>query len=322
MENQKKLVSILILFALFFAACNLLKTQAASPTTIPGETATALNQTQMAASTLLATLQGNGTPSEIATINPTDTQTPTPTNTATQVPPTPIPCYKAVFVTDVTIPDGTIINPGANFTKIWRILNAGSCTWTTGFKLIFDHGSAMSGPATVNLPSTVIPGQTIDLAVGLVAPTTQGTYQGFWKLQTDSGTTFGVPPDNNSPFWVVITVNTTPIPFAVNHVMTSVDTSAITAACPPGHEFTFTANITTNGAGSVNYHWEFSDGSKTSRKNLNFNSAGTQTVSATWNLGSTDLVTPNPFDGWARISVDSPNNQSFSKVNITLTCSN
>ncbi|MDR3576590.1 MAG: NBR1-Ig-like domain-containing protein [Anaerolineaceae bacterium] len=329
MNNRKQLISVFLLFTIFFAACNLLKTQAASPTSVPGETATALGQTESAESTLLATLQVTRIPSQTDTITPTASQTasqtPTSTNTPTRVPtdtqvPTAIPCYKAVFIRDITIPDGTILNPGANFTKIWRLLNAGSCTWTTSFKLIFDHGVAMSGPAATNLPETVIPGQTVDLAVALTAPATQGTYQGFWKLQADTGATFGIPPDNNTPFWVVITVNATPVPFSVDNVLTSVDTAAITTACPTGHEFTFTANITTNEAGTVNYHWEFSDGSKTSTRILDFNSAGTQTVSATWDLGSTDLVSPNPFDGWARIFVDAPNNQAFSMVNFTLTC--
>ncbi|MCI0730188.1 MAG: hypothetical protein L0332_26180, partial [Chloroflexi bacterium] len=33
--------------------------------------------------------------------------------------------YDAEFVTDVTIPDGTQIEPGASFTKVWRIRNIG-----------------------------------------------------------------------------------------------------------------------------------------------------------------------------------------------------
>jgi hypothetical protein len=328
-KNRKKLVSLFFLATIFFGACNLLRTQAASPTSVPGETATSIDQTKSAEATLVATLRATEIPSVTESITPTTTQTPTQTptstNTPTQVPtntqaPTAIPCYKAVLVADITIPDGTILNPGDNFTKIWRILNAGSCTWTTAFKVIFDHGAAMSAPAAVNLPTTVIPGQTVDLAVAMTAPNTQGTYQGFWKLETDAGATFGLPPDDNTPFWVVITVIAMPVPFSVDNVTTSVDTSDITTACPPGHEFTFSANITTNGSGTVNYHWDFSDGTKTSRKILNFASAGTQTVSATWDLGTNDLVSPNPFDGWARLFVDDPNNQAFSKVDFTLTC--
>ncbi|HSR20131.1 MAG TPA: NBR1-Ig-like domain-containing protein, partial [Anaerolineales bacterium] len=40
-------------------------------------------------------------------------------------------CNNAAFVSDVTIPDGTILKPGEKFTKTWRIYNSGSCSWTT-----------------------------------------------------------------------------------------------------------------------------------------------------------------------------------------------
>jgi len=49
---------------------------------------------------------------------------PTPTNPPTVQPtdPTPIPCtYGASFVADVTIPDNTVLPPGAEFVKIWRL---------------------------------------------------------------------------------------------------------------------------------------------------------------------------------------------------------
>ena len=47
-------------------------------------------------------------------------------------------CPAATFVADVTIPDGTYINPGASFTKIWRLKNTGTCAWTTQFALAAD----------------------------------------------------------------------------------------------------------------------------------------------------------------------------------------
>ena len=38
---------------------------------------------------------------------------------------------------DVTVPDGTELNPGDDFTKTWRIMNNGSCTWNTSYDAIF-----------------------------------------------------------------------------------------------------------------------------------------------------------------------------------------
>ena len=41
---------------------------------------------------------------------------------------------RAQFVADVTVPDGTRYDPGATFTKTWRLRNIGTCTWTTSWK--------------------------------------------------------------------------------------------------------------------------------------------------------------------------------------------
>lgn len=127
----------------------------------------------------------------------------------TQVPPTAttIPCDKVKFVKDVTVPDDTKLNPSSAFTKTWRLQNVGSCTWTSGYKLVFDHGDGMGGPKDVPLTSgTVAPGQTIDVSVNLTAPAQSGTYQGFWKLRNASGVLFGWGDQANSAFWVKIKV--------------------------------------------------------------------------------------------------------------------
>jgi hypothetical protein len=76
-----------------------------------------------------------------------------------------INCNVAQFITDVTIPDGTVMTPSQAFTKKWRFKNIGSCTWT-GFSLVFDSGESMGGPASKAI-STVGPGQEIDIDVNL-----------------------------------------------------------------------------------------------------------------------------------------------------------
>ncbi|MEM5773401.1 MAG: NBR1-Ig-like domain-containing protein, partial [Anaerolineaceae bacterium] len=102
--------------------------------------------------------------------SPTQTAAPatnTPNPTATYNPPTatPTPCYWAQFVKDVTIPDGTEIDAGADFTKTWRLKNIGACAWNTGFDLVFSSGNAMDSPAAVDFPKTVQPGETVDVSV-------------------------------------------------------------------------------------------------------------------------------------------------------------
>jgi hypothetical protein len=132
------------------------------------------------------------------------TATASPTATVT---PTSIPCDRAAFVSDVTVPDGTDYAPGATLTKTWRLRNNGSCTWTSGYALVFDHGDSMGAPATQQLTTgTVAPGQTIDISVTLTAPASEGTYRGYFKLRNPSGVVFGIGANADVAFWVEIEV--------------------------------------------------------------------------------------------------------------------
>jgi hypothetical protein len=83
--------------------------------------------------------------------------------------------------------------------------NNGSCTWNSSYALVFDRGDSMGGPASAQLTTgTVAPGQLIDVSVTLKAPSTAGTYQGYWKLRNGAGVIFGIGADAGSPFWVKI----------------------------------------------------------------------------------------------------------------------
>jgi len=148
-----------------------------------------------------------------ASDTPTSTQEPTATVTATVAPSaTPTATATAVprdwvrFVDDVTIPDGTLLAAGEPFTKIWRLRNAGSRAWTVDYDLIFLSGDRMAGAAAVALLKTVRPGETVAIAVTLVAPENPSDYRGYWILRNASGGIFGVGDDANRPFWVEIEV--------------------------------------------------------------------------------------------------------------------
>ena len=113
---------------------------------------------------------------------------PTATFTAS---PTPDTCYQAKFIDDVTIPDGTKISPNANFTKTWRIQNSGTCTWNTGYAVVFDGGHTTGAPASTPLPTSVPPGGTTDVSVVITAPAVNGDYTWKFKLRSDTGRVFG-----------------------------------------------------------------------------------------------------------------------------------
>jgi hypothetical protein len=153
----------------------------------------------------------------VATATPmAPTNTPFPTNTP--YPPTatpiPIPCDRGQFVSDVTVPDNTEIGAGTTFVKTWRLKNNGSCTWTSGYALVFYNGDAMSGPASATITNgTVPPGSTIDISVSLIAPTTPGIYKGNWRLRNAGGAIFGIGNYADQSFWVQIkSIAPTPTP--------------------------------------------------------------------------------------------------------------
>jgi heat shock protein HslJ len=112
------------------------------------------------------------------------------------------------YVADVTYPDYNMtapaqMAPGQVFVKTWRVKNTGTCSWVPGYQLAYAYGNtpaAQMGGQPVPITSTVSPGMTVDLSVTLTAPTTPGTYQGFWQMNNASKLAFG------QTIWVGITV--------------------------------------------------------------------------------------------------------------------
>jgi hypothetical protein len=128
----------------------------------------------------------------------------------------PIPCNRADFVSDVTYPDNTAVLAGPSFTKTWRLINTGSCDWTSGYTVVYVQGDRMSAPDSAPVTSgTVASGAQVDVSVPLVAPASPGAYKGDFMLRASDGTTFGIGPAGNSVFWVKIVVpapTSTPTP--------------------------------------------------------------------------------------------------------------
>ena len=134
----------------------------------------------------------------VITLSPTITQSVPVSNPAVTL------CNQAQYVTDVTIPDNTKIQSNASFTKTWRIKNVGTCNWTSKYSLVFVSGDAMTKTTTISLPSTIKPGDTVDLSANLVAPANAGIYRGNWMLRTDAGVLFGIGSKADGAFWVQI----------------------------------------------------------------------------------------------------------------------
>jgi len=157
---------------------------AALPTTGAGTAATA------GVSGALPTLSFNNTPS--TGLTPISGSPVAPVSTA----PLGDACNNSAYIADVTIPDGTVLSPGEDFDKIWRVQNTGTCTWDDGYKLVFIAGDRALDPVSFEITRTedfVDAGETADLGVDLTAPIAEGSYAATWKMQTDAGVFFGTP---------------------------------------------------------------------------------------------------------------------------------
>ena len=301
MSNPSRLITFALLLTLFLSACNL-PANTEEPEG-PGAILTAAAQTVEANLTQLAV---QNTPS--VSIQPTSTPAVATATSAVQSPAVPsstsgaLPatagsdCDDADFVTDVTIPDGTVMDAGESFTKTWRLKNAGTCSWTPSYSVVFSDGDSMGGPATQAFTTTVNPGQTVDISINLKAPSTPGTYIGNWKLRNAAGVTFAT-------FYVEIRVGGSGA-FAVTGVNMSVS-----GGCG---DFQIKADITTNSAGTVTYRWVRSDGATDTEVHpaLVFDLAGTKAVTTSWSTTASG-------DKWMDVYIDKPNHQQFGRASFS-----
>ncbi|MFL7792817.1 MAG: NBR1-Ig-like domain-containing protein [Anaerolineae bacterium] len=179
--------------------------------------------------------------SAVPSLPPAPTDAVALTNTPVPDVPGPGECsLNAKFATDVTIPDGTALSPDANFVKVWRMRNSGTCTWEAGTKLVFSSGDQMGGPADVPVTAPVAPGAEVDISVNLKAPGTPGNYQGKWQLQSHTGTFFG------SAIWVKIVV-----PEAATNTPTPLPGPMCTPPSCPAGEVAICPGPCTGGCGMV-----------------------------------------------------------------------
>ena len=102
--------------------------------------------------------------------------------------------FAAKFVTDVTVPDQSVLPPGAMFSKVWKLANTGTEAWPEGCKLtnVGGWGKGLNDP---NAASTVPPAavrELVDVTIhDLKAPDESGHYLSFWRLVNIEGEMFG-----------------------------------------------------------------------------------------------------------------------------------
>ncbi len=194
---MKARLIILVTIALTLAACapatpivptpDVLAVRTSAAYTVVAEitlTAAAFTPTPLPPTPTFTPEPPTATATEVFTTDPTQAALGTPASL----------CDDYAYVTDVTIPDGTVMVAGQDFVKTWTIRNTGDCTWGDGYGLIYSYGEKMSG-APVPLGAVVPPGGEISVSINFKAPDKIGEYVSSWQMVTPQGLSFGGKED-------------------------------------------------------------------------------------------------------------------------------
>ena len=206
----KLIIAILLIASLTSACGGAQPTQPPEPTADIAAIRTSAVSTDRAQYTLTAAAFSPTPPPP-----PTETNTPEPTATATEPPVAQVTnaqgttialCDKYawdVATVDVNVPDNTVMSPGQEFVKTWKIKNIGACTWGEGYKMIYSYGDKMDGVAQA-LTAAIAPSQEVEVSVTFKAPALPGSYQSYWTLQNPKGIAF--QGNDGKVLYVLITV--------------------------------------------------------------------------------------------------------------------
>jgi hypothetical protein len=155
-------------------------------------------------SILLVACSGQATPTYFVPagqVNPGTSTTPTPlpsppepTPELISANPSPSPdCVSnLVFLEDITIPDGTQVNPQQKLDKRWLVENNGTCNWDRQFNLRLIAGTEM-GAGTEMALYPARSGRQVEIQIQFTAPQEQGTYRSAWQATDPQGNFFGDP---------------------------------------------------------------------------------------------------------------------------------
>jgi hypothetical protein len=240
--NVKTLFFVIMLFGFALAACkgdeeapsaedtvaeiytSVAQTVAARPSDTAQPTATRLLSTPVPLPSFTPPSGGNGNGNGNGNGGGNGIPTLTP-------PPSSQPlCKDAIYMQDITVPDGTIFAPGEGFEKTWLIFNGGTCTWEADYVLSFLSGEEMSG-IPHPLGNVVPPNTQVEVSVSMTAPLVAGSYTGYWQMTDSEGTKFG------NAFYVIISVSG-------DATVTSTPTQTFTATPVPTEEYTPTPTLT------------------------------------------------------------------------------
>ena len=95
--------------------------------------------------------------------------------------PTPVCISDLRFVDDVTLPDGTVVEPGQSLDKRWRVENAGSCNWDHRYEIRLIAGPDLQAPSPQALYPALSDTEAV-IRIEYTAPQEPGNYISSWPL--------------------------------------------------------------------------------------------------------------------------------------------
>lgn len=96
------------------------------------------------------------------------------------------------YLEDLTIPDGSLVDPGEQLDKRWQVENSGTCNWDASYRLRLISGSEM-GAITEQSLYPARSGTQATIRIVFTAPTEPGIYQSAWQAYDPQGNSFGDP---------------------------------------------------------------------------------------------------------------------------------
>lgn len=300
-----KILTLLLAISLLASACGASRLDETAMSTAVAQTVQAQNTLETVPAATSPALSETVPPAPLASLAATVTGTPLTGAVAGL-------CSASASLVGETYPDGTIVQPGETFIKVWHVQNNGTCTWDSTWQLIYYSGDRMDGSAVYSFPQPAQPGQTVEVPIILRAPAQNGSYTGEWMLKAPWGQSFGVG-QYSVPMSVSIVVGSgtpenrrTETVFGVTAVTYQID-----RRCAPANTFyTITAYLTSNGPLEVTFTWVQSDGNNKRNNRLDFLEATTKSAQREWSQHKDS--SPNPR--WVQVIVTSPTYQEFEKV--------
>ena len=183
---------ILLATILFVLACSISTEPSANPapaldsTKVALEmqaTSQALQMTQSALNAQQPPAQQPPTSAPVVNEAPTAAAAPTATTTTSSG------CKDSAKLESEDPSDGGRVNSGKSFEKVWKLLNTGTCTWDSSYRLIFLEGAQLTGLKDVQplVQNKIPPDNSLSIFITMRAPTTAGEFSAKWQWVDGKG---------------------------------------------------------------------------------------------------------------------------------------